>query len=66
MSVPKELFSLNEAAEFLGITVPTFRLKLRTGEYKIPMVRFGHLIKFHKSDLDAFIEAHKQQHPAAG
>lgn len=60
MSVPKELFSLVETAQFLGVTVPTLRGKLRTGEWPIPEVRIGKLIKFAKVDLDHFIEANKK------
>jgi excisionase family DNA binding protein len=47
-----------QAAQILGISAETLRKSLR---YKglIPFVRFGQTIRYRRTDLDAFIAAHR-------
>jgi excisionase family DNA binding protein len=49
------LLSKPEAAAYLSIAEQTISNWLATGRYKLPYVRVGRLIRFRKSDLDAFI-----------
>jgi excisionase family DNA binding protein len=58
--VTKQLLSTSEAAKYLGVSVPTFREKRKSGEWRIPVVIVGRLHKYARKDLDAFIEQHKQ------
>jgi excisionase family DNA binding protein len=52
---PDPLFSKAEAAAYLNIAEQTISNWLTTGRYNLPYVRVGRLIRFKKSDLDAFI-----------
>jgi excisionase family DNA binding protein len=54
---PKRLFSVAEAAVYLGRTVCALRELVWAG--KIPHVRFDRRIFLDVRDLDAFIERHK-------
>ena len=48
-------FSRKEAANYLGITDGTLAVWACTGRYNLPYVKIGRLVKYRKTDLDAFI-----------
>lgn len=50
-----ELLNRKEAASYLGITDGTLAVWACTGRYNLPFVKVGRLVKYRKSDLDAFI-----------
>ncbi len=52
----------SEAAEYLHVTERWIRRAI--AERRIPYVKVGRLVRFRKSDLDAYIEA--QRVPAEG
>jgi excisionase family DNA binding protein len=52
---PSELLSRKEAAQYLGVKQQTLAVWLCTKRYNIPVVRIGRLVKYKKTDLDAFI-----------
>ncbi len=49
-------FSLPEAAEYVGLPVPSFRIH----QHKIGGVKIGKKWKFAKDELDRFIEANRR------
>jgi excisionase family DNA binding protein len=49
------LLTRQEAADYLGISKQTLAIWNCTGRYRIPFVKIGRLVKYRKSDLDAFI-----------
>lgn len=53
---PSELLSRREAAQYLGVKEQTLAVWLCTKRYEIPVVRIGRLVKYKKTDLDAFIQ----------
>jgi excisionase family DNA binding protein len=55
------LLSIREAAEYLGVSKSTLRIKLNNGQWKIPSVEFGtdSLRRFDVRDLDRFIDRYK-------
>ncbi len=50
------LLSRKEAAVYLGVAEMTLSIWKSTGRYNLPVVKIGRLVKYKKSDLDAFIE----------
>lgn len=54
----RALFTVNEAAHYLGISPRNLREKIKLGE--ISTIRIGRLVKIHKNDLDAYIESLKK------
>lgn len=58
MTVPKDNYiGIDEAAQYLGISVATMRLWLKNSE--IPAHKIGKLWKFKRSELDAWINSGK-------
>lgn len=55
---PKRLYSLPEAAEYLGRTVPAMRAMINSG--KVRPVQIDRKIQFDIYDLDALIEQNKR------
>lgn len=49
------LLSIPEAAAYLSIKPQTLNNWRATGRYNLPAVKVGRLVRFKKSDLDAFI-----------
>ncbi len=49
------LLNRREAAEYLGISKQTLAIWNCTGRHQVPFVKIGRLVKYRKSDLDAFI-----------
>jgi excisionase family DNA binding protein len=57
-----QLMSRAEAASYLGVTVQTLAIWACTGRYSLPYIKIGRLVKYSKSDLDAFIEKRRSDH----
>ncbi|MBL0184914.1 MAG: helix-turn-helix domain-containing protein [Candidatus Obscuribacter sp.] len=54
--VRSELLTRREAATYLGISEQTLAIWKFTGSSNLPYIKIGRLVKYKKSDLDAFIE----------
>ncbi len=50
------LLTRKEAAAYLGIAEMTLSIWKSTGRYNLPVVKVGRLVRYKKSDLDAFID----------
>lgn len=50
------LLSRKEAALYLGISEQTLAIWKCTKRYDLPVIKIGRLVKYRKSDLDAFID----------
>lgn len=50
-----ELLSRKEAAAYLGIAEQTLAIWKCTNRYDLPCAKIGRLVRYRKSDLDAFI-----------
>ncbi len=55
-----ELLSRKEAAVYLGVAEQTLAIWKCTKRYDLPYVKIGKLVKYKKSDLDAFIARNVQ------
>jgi len=53
---PEKLLTPGDVAEWLGVSVAFVRDHATRKDPKIPVVRFGKLIRFRASDVEAFIE----------
>jgi excisionase family DNA binding protein len=53
-----ELLTREEAAAYLGIAPQTLSIWKWAKRYDLPFVKIGRLVKYKRSDLDAFIERH--------
>lgn len=52
------LLSNDEAAEYLGVTPRTLEVWRCTKRQQIPYIKVGRLVKYRKTDLDAWLAAH--------
>jgi len=50
-----KLISRKDAASYLGVSPQTLAIWACTKRHPLPYVRVGHLAKYRKSDLEAFI-----------
>lgn len=50
-----QLFTPQQAAEYLGVKVQTLAIWRATKRYPIPYIKIGRLVKYKKEDLDAYI-----------
>jgi excisionase family DNA binding protein len=50
-----ELFTSEQAAGYIGVTAKTLAVWRCVGRYNIPFVKVGRLVKYRKSELDAFL-----------
>lgn len=55
------LLSRKEAANYLGISASTLAIWASVKRYNLPYVKIGHLVKYRRSDLDAFIQSRTVQ-----
>lgn len=53
---PSDLLTREQAAEYLGITPRTLAVWACVKRYNLPYVKVGRLVKYRRTDLDAFIE----------
>jgi excisionase family DNA binding protein len=58
-SVQKRIFNLNEAAEYCGLTRDSFKKKVVRD--RLRKVRLDKCWRFDRVDLDAWIDAHKEE-----
>ena len=52
-----DLFNNDQAAAYLGVTPRTLEVWRAVKRYHIPYIKVGRLVKYRKSDLDAFLES---------
>jgi excisionase family DNA binding protein len=50
------LFSRKEAADYLNVAAKTLAIWSSTKRYDLPFIKIGRLVKYKRSDLDAFIQ----------
>lgn len=55
INVQSDLFTREQAAQYLGVTARTLAVWACTKRYNLPFVKVGRLAKYRKADLDAFI-----------
>ena len=51
-----ELLTREQAAAYLGVSPRTLAVWKCTGRYGLPVCKVGRLVKYRRSDLDAFIQ----------
>lgn len=54
---PDVMMTRKEAAEYLGVEPRTLANWASAGTYHLPYVKYGNIVRYRKSDLDAFIES---------
>ena len=52
-----ELLDTKPAADYIDVKPHTLEIWRSTGRYKIPFVRVGRLVKYLRTDLDAWLYA---------
>lgn len=50
------LLTPKETSEYLGVSPDTLSVWRCVGRYNIPFIKVGRLVKYRKSDLDAWLE----------
>ena len=53
----EKLLSANEAAEILGVHASTLATWRCIHTYQLPYVKVGRLVKYRRSDVEAFIDS---------
>lgn len=56
-AVAAELLTREEAAEYLGLKPQTLAKWACRGRYGVPFIRLGGLVRYRRSDLDAWLES---------
>jgi excisionase family DNA binding protein len=51
-----ELLSRRAAAAYLGVSEITLAIWKSAGRYALPVIKVGRLVKYRRSDLEAFLE----------
>jgi len=51
----EELLTRKQAANYLGIAASTLAIWASVKRYNLPYIKIGHLVKYRRKDLDAFI-----------
>lgn len=54
------LFTRTEAAHYIGVKPQTLAVWACHQRYPLPMIKVGRLVKYRKTDLDAFLDANRQ------
>jgi len=54
------LFTPPEAAAYIGITENTLSVWRCVGRYAIPFIKVGRLVRYRRSDLEAWLESRTQ------
>ena len=57
-----ELLNAEQAAQYLGVAKQTLHNWRSSGRYRLPCLRVGRLVRYRRSDLDAWLESRKQHH----
>lgn len=55
------LFTRNKAAEYLGVKPHTLAVWACTKRHALPYIKVGRLVKYRKTDLDAFLQSRTVQ-----
>jgi excisionase family DNA binding protein len=63
--IESPLLTRDEAAAYLGLQPQTLALWASVGRYDLPFIKVGRLVKYRKSDLDAYLDRHTVGAPAA-
>ena len=58
------LLSRREAAQYLGVAEHTLAVWHSTQRHSLPIIKVGRLVKYRRSDLDAFITSNQVGGPA--
>jgi excisionase family DNA binding protein len=66
MDTQSILFTPQQAAEYLGVSVNTLEVWRCTKRYNIPFIKVGRLVKYRKLALDAFLESRTVGAESAG
>lgn len=53
----RDLLDEKQAAEFLGVAPGTLSVWRSRGRYQVPFVKVGHLVRYRRGDLDAWLES---------
>ena len=56
--IHSDLLTRREAAAYLGVSAQTLAIWKCSGRVQLPFVKIGRLVKYRRSDLDAFIAHH--------
>ena len=59
---PSDLLTAAEASEVLGVREQTLAVWRSSGRYSLKFVRCGRLIRYRRSDLDAWLESRTVTH----
>ena len=51
------LLDEKQAADFLKIAPGTLSVWRSTGRYKVPFVKVGHLVRYKRADLEAWVDS---------
>ncbi len=54
------LFTSPEAAAYIGVTENTLSVWRCVGRYAIPFIKVGRLVRYRRSDLEAWLESRTQ------
>lgn len=54
---PRELLDEKQAAQYLTVTPGTLAVWRSVGRYRLPFVKVGRMVRYRRSDLDAWLEA---------
>ena len=57
-----EVLNTTEAAEYLGFQPQTLAIWRTTGRYGLPFLKLGRLVRYRKSDLDAWLASRRRIH----
>ena len=58
MNIPK-LLTVEETAQYLGVTPSTLAVWRVTGRYALVYIKVGRLVKYRAEDVHSFIESRK-------
>ena len=57
LSADSELMTREQAARYLNVKSQTLAVWHTTGRYRLPLVKIGSLVRYRRSDLDAWLES---------
>ena len=56
-SLPSDLLSRDAAAEYIGVRPQTLAAWATNKRYSLPFVKVGSLVRYRRSDLDAWLQS---------
>lgn len=60
----RDLLDEKAAADFLDLKPGTLSVWRSTGRYQIPFVKIGHLVRYRRTDLEAWLESRTRSNGA--